>query len=346
MIGGFITKSHLGWRWTQYIPALMGFAAAALALIYQQETYPPVVLVEKAARLRRATHNWGIHAKQEEVEIDIRDLVIKNVGRPIRILFTEPIVFLITLYMSFLYGMLYLSLTAYSIIFCEIYGFSLGVCGLPYIGMVVGVTLGLIITILLNPRYVAKLEANDDVPVPEWRLLLPMYGGICFAAGECSVSLLPRKISRTDASPTGLFWLGWTGSTGRIHWIVPTLAGIPLGFGIYTVFLQLLNYIIDSYLTFAASAVAANTFLRSLFGAIFPLFAEYMYNGTSRQSTPAGFLLTSDRRDRNQLGYDGGGLCLDPSGAHAVHLPSVRQGDSVKVEVCTLSGLAATRQPA
>ena len=30
---------------------------------------------------------------------------------------------------------------------------------------------------------------------------------------------------------------------------------------------------------FAASAIAANTFMRSLFGAVFPLFASYMFNG-------------------------------------------------------------------
>lgn len=30
---------------------------------------------------------------------------------------------------------------------------------------------------------------------------------------------------------------------------------------------------------FAASAIAANTFLRSIFGAVFPLFATYMYDG-------------------------------------------------------------------
>lgn len=57
------------------------------------------------------------------------------------------------------------------------------------------------------------------------------------------------------------------------HWIVPTLAGIFIGFGIFSVFLQCLNYIIDAYLMFSASAIAANTIMRSLFGAIFPLFA-------------------------------------------------------------------------
>jgi DHA1 family multidrug resistance protein-like MFS transporter len=86
-----------------------------------------------------------------------------------------------------------------------------------------------------------------------------MVGGILFAAG--------------------LFWFGWTGFTSDIPWIVPTLSGLFTGFGIFAVFLQLLNYIIDAYLMFAASAIAGNTFMRSIFGAIFPLFARYMYEG-------------------------------------------------------------------
>jgi len=60
---------------------------------------------------------------------------------------------------------------------------------------------------------------------------------------------------------------------------VPTLSGLLTGFGIFTVFLQLLNYIVDAYLMFAASAIAANTFMRSLFGCVFPLFATAMFDG-------------------------------------------------------------------
>lgn len=85
--------------------------------------------------------------------------------------------------MSFLYGILYLSLTAYSIIFGSIYGFSPGVSGLPYIGMIVGVMIGFIAVVVTNPNYVKKLEANNDIPVPEWRLFFPMLGGISFAIG-------------------------------------------------------------------------------------------------------------------------------------------------------------------
>lgn len=141
-VGGFITKSYLGWRWTAYIPSFMGFAACVLSLFFQDETYGPVILVGKASELRRLTRNWGIHAKQEEVEVDFKELAIKNLSRPLRILFTEPIVLIITIYMSFIYGILYLNLTAYGIVFGQIYGFSLGVSGLPYFGMIIGVFFG------------------------------------------------------------------------------------------------------------------------------------------------------------------------------------------------------------
>ncbi|KAH9827293.1 Major Facilitator Superfamily [Teratosphaeria destructans] len=258
-IGGFITKSYLGWRWTAYIPAFMGFAAAALALFFQKESYGPVILVSKASELRRKTRNWGIHAKQEEVEVDLKELLTKNISRPLRILFTEPIVLLITIYMSFIYGLLYLNLTAYSLVFSDVYGFSLGVSGLPYIALILGVAVALAIIVLTNPAYVRKLHANDHVPVPEWRLPIVMAGGVVFAAG--------------------LLWFGWAGFRASTPWIAPALAGLFIGFGIYSVFLQCLNYIIDAYLMFAASAIAANTIMRSTFGAIFPLFAAYLFDG-------------------------------------------------------------------
>ncbi|KAL9088164.1 MAG: hypothetical protein Q9165_006291 [Trypethelium subeluteriae] len=258
-IGGFIVTSYLGWRWTQYITAFMAFAACVSALLFQKESYAPVILVSKASELRRLTKNWGIHAKQEEVEVDLRQLISKNVSRPLRILFTEPIVLLVTIYMSFLYGLLYLFLTAYALVFQRVHGFTPGVAGLPYFGFIAGELIGFVCVVAMNPAYIRKLDANRNVPVPEWRLPLVMAGGISFTIG--------------------LFWFGWTGYTKSIHWIVPTLSGLASGFGIFTVFLQLLNYIVDAYLMFAASAIAGNTFMRSLFGAVFPLFATYMFDG-------------------------------------------------------------------
>ncbi|UPX20263.1 uncharacterized protein EKO05_0010502 [Ascochyta rabiei] len=262
-ISGFITESYLGWRWTMYISSFMGFLTFGLLLFFLEETYPPVVLINKASELRRRTKNWGIHAKQEEIEVDFKELIVKNVSRPMRILFTEPIVLLITIYMSFIYGLLYLFLTAYALVFQGVYGWSSGVSGLAYFGMITGELIAFFVVVLTNPRYVKKLKANNNIPVPEWRLPISMVGGVLFSGG--------------------LFWFGWTGYSGNVPWIVPVLSGLFTGFGIFTIFLSLLNYIVDAYLMFAASAIAANTFMRSIFGGIFPLFATQMFQGMGIQ---------------------------------------------------------------
>lgn len=258
-IGGFIVESYLGWRWTEYLVSIMGFAAFTLDLIFLEETYPPVILIEKAADLRRRTKNWGIHAKQEEIEVDFKELVQKNFSRPLRLLFTEPIILLLSIYMSFIYGILYLFLTAYPLVFVGVHGFSLGVGGLAFFGMIIGQIIAGFTVILSQPWYNRKLTANNGIPIPEWRLPNVMAGGVAFAIG--------------------IFWFGWTGYKKDIHWIVPTLSGLFTGFGLMSIFLQALNYLVDAYLMFAASAIAGNTFLRSLCGASFPLFSRQMFEG-------------------------------------------------------------------
>ncbi|KAH0162395.1 MFS general substrate transporter, partial [Aureobasidium melanogenum] len=262
-IGGFITTSYLGWRWCEYITAIMGFTGLALLLFLLEETYPPVILVNKAAELRRRTKNWGIHAKQEEIEINLRELIEKNLGRPMRMLFTEPIVLLLSIYMAFVYGLLYLFLTFYPIVFQRVHGMSPGVGGLPYFGMILGEFFAGLYIVIDVPSYNRKLKANNNIPIPEWRLPPVIIGGVLFGVG--------------------LLWFGWTGYREDIPWIAPTLSGLFTGFGIMSIFLQCLNYLIDSYLMFAASAIAANTFLRSLCGAGFPLFATYMIDGMGIQ---------------------------------------------------------------
>jgi hypothetical protein len=68
----------------------------------------------------------------------------------------------------------------------------------------------------------------------------------------------------------------WTNSPS-VHWLVSVAAGVPFGFGMLTVFLAVLNYLVDAYTIYAASVLASTTLLRSLFGAAFPLFTGYMY---------------------------------------------------------------------
>lgn len=259
ILGAFTAKnSSLGWRWTSYFTAIIGTLAFVFVLFCLEETHHGIILVTKAEALRRRTGNWGISAPHEEVSLSLKEIVEKNISRPLKMLFTEPILFLISLYNAFIYGLLYLFLTAIPLIFQGEYLFSQGVAELPYLGMLIGVFCGGFIGIFMERRFVRVLEKNNGKPIPEERLPPMMVGAVLFAIG--------------------LFWLGWSGSyPDKVHWIVPTIGSAPIGAGLILLFLPSFNYIIDCYLFFAASALAGNTFLRSSFGAAFPLFARQMF---------------------------------------------------------------------
>lgn len=234
-VGGFITASHLGWRWTGWLAAILGFVAFGLDLFFLDETYAPVILVNKAAEIRRQTQNWAVHAKQDEIQVDWRELMSKNFARPLHMLFTEPLNLLLSIYLAFIYGLLYLFLTAYPIVFQDIHGMRPGVSGLPYIAMVIGMFCAGFYIISTQPSYARKLAANNNLVVPEWRLPPIMIGGVAFAGG--------------------VFWLGWGGYKADIHWIVPTLSGLLTGFGLLAIFLQALNYLVDTYIMLYVSSL-------------------------------------------------------------------------------------------
>lgn len=182
-IGGFIIKSYLGWRWTLYLPAIMGFADSLLLLVWLKETYHANILIEKAVVLRRQTGNWALHARQEKANLNFREIAKKYFTRPLRMLATEPIILVVSLYMSFIYGIIYALLEAYPYVFEVIHGITPGVAGLPFLGVLTGVLLALVFILLQHGSYARKLSANDNIPIPEWRLLPAMTGAFAFTAG-------------------------------------------------------------------------------------------------------------------------------------------------------------------
>lgn len=182
-IGGFLATSYLGWRWTLYIPAIIGLVTGAVSVVFLRETFAPVLLITKATEMRRRTKIWGIHAKQERMEIDFGEMVTKYFTRPLKMLVTEPIILLVSLYMSFIYGLIYALLEAYPYVFENTYGMKAGISGLPFIGLIIGVALALTFILLEHGSYAKKLIANKGIPVAEWRLVPPLFGAPVFTIG-------------------------------------------------------------------------------------------------------------------------------------------------------------------
>lgn len=156
-----------------------------------------------------------------------------------------------------MYGILYLCFVAYPIVFTDIRGWSPGLSGLGFCG----IGIGTMMTILAEP--LLRKMINAHAPDPETGKAPPeaMVSVVCI----CSILI-----------PVGELIFAWT-CTPNVHWIVPILAGIPFGAGNVGVFIYASNYLVYSYGIFAASALAGNTVLRSLMGAVLPLAGPSMY---------------------------------------------------------------------
>ncbi|CDO78123.1 hypothetical protein BN946_scf184725.g2 [Trametes cinnabarina] len=271
--GGFLTMSPLGWRWVFWIMMIFAGTCTVIAILFLPETYAPVLLQWKAQRLRKADPegNAKVYAEHERSDWSPKGIFHRTLYRPIQMLLLEPILILVTLYLSLVYGILYALFEALPLIFMGTRGFNIGESGLIFIGVGIGTTIGAYMTIPLSKHYPALVAKWRGFPPPEERLLGAMIGA-------------PLLV-------VGCFWLGWTGQYHSIHWIVPAIATVPIGASVALVFNSFLAYLIDTYLQYSASAFSANAMVRSCVGAAFPLFTVQMFRklGINWACTLIGF---------------------------------------------------------
>jgi MFS family permease len=225
-------------------------------LVFLRETYAPRILELKARRLRKETGNPNLRSKLD-TGLAPRELLIRSIVRPSKMLIFSPIVLLLSLYMAVVYGYLYLLFTTMTGVFEQTYHFSPSNVGLAYLGLGIGMFLGLVITGLTSDLGVKILSArNGGVSKPEFRL--------------------PPMIPAALVIPIGLFLYGWTAEKG-VFYIVPIIGTSFVGLGLITTFMPIMTYLIDAYTLYSASVIAANTVLRSTLGALLPLAGPSMY---------------------------------------------------------------------
>ncbi|KAH6668518.1 MFS transporter [Halenospora varia] len=270
LIGGFISDAS-GFRWVMGFLGLFAGLLTFLIWLLLPETYPPVLLRRRAKMLSQITGKTYLTAADFKKPLVAKEIIEEALLRPWVMLFREPIVLIFTLYMACVYGTLYLLFAAFPIVFQVDRGWNAGVGGLAFMGVAVGMILGAAYVTFDNRRYIRHSRANKGVVPPEVRLPPAIFGGASIIIG--------------------LAWFAATNSP-KIHWAVSISAGLPFAFGFVLVFVSLGNYLVDTYVIYAASVLAANSVVRSLFGAVFPLFATYMFKnlGIHWASAVPGFI--------------------------------------------------------
>jgi multidrug resistance protein len=256
LIGGFLADAT-SWRWLYWIQIIFAGVVYVLITFTVPETYAPTILAARAKKMRK---ELGEKEHVTEQELDLRPLTERLTVfliRPFQLLFGEMIVFLISLYMSVLYGLLYMFFVAYPIVYQSGKGYSASTTGLMFIPIAVGVLCSAVCAPLVNKHYLTICAKYDGKPPAEVRLIPMMISCWCV--------------------PIGLFIFAWT-SYPHLNWVGPALGGFPVGFGFIFLYNSANNYLVDSYQHQAASALAAKTFLRSFWGAAVVLFTAQMYD--------------------------------------------------------------------
>lgn len=186
--------------------------------LFIPETYAPVLLQKRAQALSARTGE--IYKSRLEIQQGKKtpsELLRTSLLRPWVLLFREPIVLLLSMYMAVIYGTLYMLFGAFPIVFNEARGWSTGIGGLAFVGVGVGMMIAVVYSIWDNKRYARVSDQGSALP--ETRLPPVLLGGV--------------------ALPIGLFIFAWT-NYPSIHWIVCIIASAPFGFGMILVFLGLM----------------------------------------------------------------------------------------------------------
>lgn len=257
IVSGFCAET-IGWRWTFWIATI--YAGVTLVLLAGlPETYGPILLQRRAQRIRKADPKSRVYATHEIERPDLKTLATVVLTRPVRMLLSELIVSLSSAYLSLVYGVFYMSFSAYPIIFQGVYKMSPGECGLTYLAIGAGAFLSLPPFYWYDNFLHHKQRANVAWAHHEEyrRLPLACVGGPLYAIS--------------------LFWLGWT-AREDVHWTAPMMAGIFFGVGWMLIFIALLNYLTDAYEMFAASANAAASMSRSTVAVVLPLATTPMFD--------------------------------------------------------------------
>ncbi|KAF2011784.1 MFS general substrate transporter [Aaosphaeria arxii CBS 175.79] len=253
IIGGFLTEAK-GWRWNFWFVTIVAGAFAIISILLMSETSAPVILERKARRLRESTGNDKFRSKLD-TGLCASDLFRFSIVRPIKMLTRSAICAAMSVYVAITYAYLYVLFTTFTAVFSNQYHWRGGVLGLSFLGLGVGSLVGQFVFTRYGNKIANKHITRGDFE-PEHRLYIMAGGGFFL--------------------PIGLFWYGWS-VQAQLHWMVPIVGTGVIGFGLLMTFMPANTYLVDVFTVHAASAMAANTVLRSLAAAFIPLSSQKMY---------------------------------------------------------------------
>ncbi|KAL4916059.1 major facilitator superfamily domain-containing protein [Aspergillus aurantiobrunneus] len=255
VISGYIT-AQLEWRWVFYISSIVT-GCVSILLLAIRESRPSLLLTWEVEKLRQVTGDSSLQALNPDKVPKLRVFVRQGLLRPLRLFFTEPIVFACSLMSGCSVALIYLFTESLPPIY-ESMGFTRQESNLPFFAIGLGFLPSILVRLM--DKHIAAQQHRNRLPLlPENKL-----AGISLGAPFLAV---------------GLWWFAWMAPPAihGVHWFVTLVPLFFVGFALNEFGAVLAGYLADSYHSYAASAFAALSLARSSLSAVFPLVAPKMF---------------------------------------------------------------------
>jgi MFS family permease len=218
-----------------------------------RETYVPVLQARQKMK-QPSTEDID----RAEKETTVSEKFLQAILRPLAMLLLSPVILLFSLYVALVYGYLYLLITTIPEVFTSNYDYSTSQVGLVYLGLGIGMMTSVIVFGIVSDRLLRRLSSKtaDGEMKPEHRL--------------------PPLVPGAFLVPAGIILYGWSAQY-KLHWAIPVLGTVLLGAGLNSILMSIQTYLVDAFPLYEASALAANTVVRSAAGALLPLVGPDMY---------------------------------------------------------------------
>ncbi|KAF5856690.1 hypothetical protein ETB97_007009 [Aspergillus alliaceus] len=248
--------TDLNWRWLFYVAAIVT-GLLTFILLTIRESRPSLLLAREVAQLRKVTGIETLQGLNPDRTPDLQTFVRTALFRPVRLFFTELIVFFVSVISAIAVALVYLFTEALPPIY-QSFNFTTRQSCLPFIAIGVGLTFGFL-TRYIDLHIIDKHRQKGQPLLPEHKLT-----GFWIGAFVLTVAL----------------WaFAWTipPQVPNLHWIVSVLCLVLIGYSLNEIEYVLGGYLTDSYLSYAASGLAALSLVRAVLSAILPLIAPPMF---------------------------------------------------------------------
>ncbi|KAL4808301.1 major facilitator superfamily domain-containing protein [Aspergillus unguis] len=254
-IMGTFTTEDLKWTWLFWVAAIVT-GILTILLLGIRESRPALLLEREVAKLRGVTKMEYLACLNPDSAPDLRTFARVALGRPIRLFFTELIVFTVSVMSAVATALVYLFTQALPPIYDD-FNFTPKQKCIPFVAIGAGLSLGLL-TRYLDLHLIERRRRNGHILLPEHKL-----AGFWIGSGVLA----------------GALWVfAWTipPAVPNVHWVVSVLALVLIGYALNEIDYVLGGYLADSYLSYAASGLAALSLIRALLSGILPLVSAPM----------------------------------------------------------------------